>query len=47
MCIRDRAVWKYDGFLVQDPVSDVVRGRMTEVVEAETGYLMEFSASKI
>ena len=44
---QEIAVWKYDGFLVENCVSDAICSRITEVVQSETGYLMEFSSSEL
>lgn len=44
---QEIVVWKHDGILVKDFVTDTVIGKMTEAVEAATGYLMDFNSTKI
>lgn len=44
---QEIVVWKHDGILVKDFVTDATLGKMTEAVEAATGYLMTFNSAAI
>ena len=44
---QEIAVWKHDGFLVKNTVSAATCSRMTELVEAETSYCMEFCVKPV
>lgn len=44
---QEIAVWKHDGFLVKNIVSAATCARMTELVEAETNFRMEFCVNPV